>query len=335
MFAMSRARLLVALIVWLAFATVLALYAFSSTASANHSWSDFHWGNRPGLDGQTQPFTLSVENNLTQNATGNAWGGYLRTASSATDPAIKDWSDSTKLDTTIVNKQSWTSTCPATSGQVKVCNKEYGSNGWLGLATVWASDGHITQGTAKMNDTYFKTSKYNKAGWKHLVMCQEVGHTFGLAHTDENNSNANLGSCMDYSGDPDGDGVSSTPDDNRYPGGDDPGTTGVVETEHDYDQLKTIYAHTTDTTTTVGSASAASRMPPAAREINTADPRQRGQLVSRSARGEVEVYERDFGNGNKVITRVIRAVDGTPTLEADGRGGGVDGGTHDHHDHDH
>jgi hypothetical protein len=36
MFAMSRARLLVALIVWLAFAAVLALYAFSSTASANH-----------------------------------------------------------------------------------------------------------------------------------------------------------------------------------------------------------------------------------------------------------------------------------------------------------
>jgi hypothetical protein len=140
---------------------------------------------------------------------------------------------------------------------------------------------------------------------------------------------------MDYSGDPDGDGVSSTPDDNRYPGGDDPGTTDVVETEHDYDQLKTIYAHTTDTTTTVGSASAASRMPPAAREINTADPGQRGQLVSRSARGEVEVYERDFGNGNKVITRVIRAVDVTPTLEADGRGGIVDGGTHDHHDHDH
>ena len=27
---------------------------------------------------------------------------------------------------------------------------------------------------------------------------QEIGHTFGLDHQDENFSNANLGSCMDY-----------------------------------------------------------------------------------------------------------------------------------------
>ena len=75
-------------------------------------------------------------------------------------------------------------------------------------------------------------------------------------------------------------------------------------------------------------------MPPAAREINTVDPRQRGQLVYRSAGGEVEVYVRDFGGGHQVITRVIRAVEeGTPTLEeADGGGGG---GSHDHHDHVH
>jgi hypothetical protein len=33
-------------------------------------------------------------------------------------------------------------------------------------------------------------------------MCQEVGHTFGLDHQDENFNNTNLGTCMDYTNDP-------------------------------------------------------------------------------------------------------------------------------------
>lgn len=35
-----------------------------------------------------------------------------------------------------------------------------------------------------------------------LVTCQEVGHTFGLDHRDENFDNGNLGTCMDYTNDP-------------------------------------------------------------------------------------------------------------------------------------
>jgi hypothetical protein len=328
MFAMSRARLLVALIVWLALAAVLALYAFSSTASANHSWSNYHWGRGAGQ------FTLGLENNLTA---GSPWLQYLQTTSSSDK---NDWSDSTVLDAKIVDNEAWTSTCPATSGRVKACNKEYGDNGWLGLATVWTSSGHILQGTAKMNDTYFNQPRYNTTGWRNLVMCQEVGHTFGLAHTDETNGNANLGSCMDYTGDPDGTRTKSDgtdpwgTKDNQYPGGDNPKTSKVVEIDHDYAHLKKIYGGHADGATTVGSASAASRMPPEARAVNTANRAERGRLVHRSAGGEVEVYVRDFGGGHQVITRVIRAVEeGTPTLEETDGGGG--GGTHDHDDHDH
>jgi hypothetical protein len=35
-------------------------------------------------------------------------------------------------------------------------------------------------------------------------MCQEVGHTFRLDHQDEKFNNVNLGTCMDYTSDPDG-----------------------------------------------------------------------------------------------------------------------------------
>src|SRR4029453_1923478 len=63
---------------------------------------------------------------------------------------------------------------------------------------------------------------YNSNAWRQLVTCQEVGHTFGLDHQDENFTNANLGTCMDYTNDP------ST---NQHPN------------QHDYDQLEAIYAH--------------------------------------------------------------------------------------------
>src|SRR6266571_1036837 len=121
------------------------------------------------------------------------------------------------------------------------------ANGWLGVAQIWVSGLHIIQGTVKLNDTYFNTSTYNKPEWRNLVMCQEVGHTFGLDHQDTNFSNTNLGTCMDYTSNPLG------PPDNEHPN------------QHDYDELVTIYNHL-DSTTTVGTAQTI-RMPPAMTDI--------------------------------------------------------------------
>jgi hypothetical protein len=56
-------------------------------------------------------------------------------------------------------------------------------------------------------------------------MCQEIAHDFGLDHQDEAFSNPNLGSCMDYTNDPDG------PPSNEHPNA------------HDFEQLAAIYAH--------------------------------------------------------------------------------------------
>src|SRR3982750_2621918 len=191
-------------------AAVLALMP----ASANHSWGGYHWART------SNPFTVKIGDNL--NTTN--WKNALSTASS-------DWSKSTVLDTTIVAGQTRPRQCRATNGRDEVCNAAYGFNGWLGIASIWLTDGtHITQGTVKLNDSYFNTATYNTSAWRQLVTCQEVGHTFGLDHQDENFDNANLGTCMDYTNDP------ST---NQHPN------------KHDYDELVSIYLHL-DSTTTLG-----------------------------------------------------------------------------------
>ena len=241
----------------------LATLAISGTAQASHSWNGYHWART------SNPFTLQLGDNVS-----SAWDGYLATTSS-------DWSQSTVLDTTIVAGSTKPRTCKATSGRVEVCNATYGSNGWLGVASISVTGGtHITQGTVKLNDTYFNTSTYNTPAWRNLVSCQEVGHTFGLDHQDTNFDNPNLGTCMDYTNDP------ST---NQHPN------------KHDYDELVTIYSHL-DSTTAVGMVVPAGNRP----QVGN-DPSGWGRQVEGSRAAGHSTYVRDFGGGNMVITFVTWA----------------------------
>ncbi len=242
---------------------VLALAAVISggtIADANHSWSNYHWAR------MSSSFTLRLDDNL-----GTAWKPYLVTASS-------EWSTSSVLDTTIV--LSTNSTCLATRGRVEVCNSTYGSNGWLGVAQIWISKSHITQGVVKLNDTYFN-STHNTPAWRSLVMCQEVGHIFGLDHQDENFSNPNLGTCMDYTNIPNG------PPQNVSPNA------------HDYDQLVSIYSHR-DKITTVGQVVLSGST-----NATGADVAEWGKSVKKDSRGKTSLFERDLGNGEKLLTFVI------------------------------
>jgi hypothetical protein len=277
LFAMTRLRGLGAIVIGSALAVLLALVAFSSDAQANHSWGNYHWART-----NNNLFNLPMGDNVTL-----AWDSYLGTTAT-------DWSASSVLDTTIVAGKTSRSNCRPTSGRVEVCNYRYGSNGWLGVAQIWVNGSHIVQGTTKVNDTYFKTAKYNTPAWRNLVMCQEVGHTFGLDHQDEIFNNTNLGTCMDYTNDPSGLA----------------GTNGTLSNEHpnahDYDQLATIYTHL-DTKTTVGSTSAASTMPPAANQGNLNSRAEWGRKIHESPNGQLELYERDFGGGKRMFTFVILA----------------------------
>src|SRR3990170_5379070 len=123
--------------------TLIALVAFPYSASASHSWGNYHWART------SNPFTLKLGDNVS-----STWDPYLVTTSS-------DWSQSSVLDTTIVAGTQNPRRCRPTSGRVEVCNYRYGNNGWLGLAQIWISGDHITKGLTKVNDSYFNTSTYN------------------------------------------------------------------------------------------------------------------------------------------------------------------------------
>ncbi|MBI2682851.1 MAG: hypothetical protein HYX26_06475, partial [Acidobacteriales bacterium] len=208
----SRRRAMIAVI------TIVALSIFPVITLANHSWGGYHWART------ANPFNLKLGDNVS-----GAWDPVLVTTSS-------DWSQSIVLNTNIVAGLANPKNCRATSGRVEVCNSKYGNNGWLGIAQIWANGLHITQGTVRLNDTYFSTPTYNTTAWRNLVSCQEVGHALGLDHQDATFDNPNLNTCMDYT---------NNPASNQHPN------------SHDYDELVTIYSHL-DSSTTVGS-----KVPPA------------------------------------------------------------------------
>jgi hypothetical protein len=167
-------------------------------------------------------------------------------------------------------------------GPGAMCNAAYGNNGWLGIASISVSGSHIRSGTVRVNDTYFNTATYNTVAWRNLVMCQEVGHIFGLDHQDENFDNPNLGTCMDYT---------NLPSSNQHPNA------------HDYEELDIIYAHAD--ATSAATAAARDEAPPAMDQLYLAGPAQWGRVTSRYGDGRPRVYELDFGRGYKIITHVF------------------------------
>jgi len=174
----------------------------SLTASASHSWANYHWGRT------SQDFPLQVIDSNTPD-----WDGELA-------QTLGDWSKSTAFNLSVTGYDDSSRTrklCRAVSGKIRSCNASYGNNGWLGLASINISGDHITQGTAKMNDSY--SAQFAVQTERDHVMCQEIGHLFGLGHTSEDGSTQNT--CMDYS----------------------QSSTSTRPNQHDYDMLTSKYAH--------------------------------------------------------------------------------------------
>ena len=250
-----------------------------SLVSATHSWSKYHWN-------ISTEQSLASPLKLGDNLTTNEWQSSLALASD-------DWNLSV-LKNQIVNGGSDAS-CRPTLGRVEICNDAYGDNGWLGIAQVWiyrGKDGHIAQAVVKLNDTYFTMPAYNTSAWKNLVTCQEVGHTFGLGHQDESFYNTNLGTCMDYTDDPDG--TLHGQLNNEHPN------------VHDYEMLNSLYAHLNGGNSGNGGSgngrgkNAKVTIPAVALET----PAQWGMAIKHDAQGKNSLYERDLGNGLMVLTHV-------------------------------
>jgi hypothetical protein len=184
-----------------------------------HAWGTYHWS-KTGAQ-----ITPPVVMNLT-----SPWPNYA-------SRVMSDWNASGVIESPwSYGSISSRRRCTSTTGQIEVCNDSYGQNGWLGIAGISLSGGHIVKGYTKLNDTYYATAKYNTPAWRRMVFCQEVGHDYGLGHVNETFTDPNTGSCMDYTNDPSGTAGTNGNLSNEYPN------------SHDYSMLSSIYNHTHATT---------------------------------------------------------------------------------------
>jgi hypothetical protein len=121
--------------------------------------------------------------------------------------AIGDWDagtpDALSLTTSM---RSPDPACVSLDGKLKVCNSDYGPTEWLGFSLVLIRNDIIFASTSKMNDFYHPDSNLAQ---KQYTMCHEVGHGFGLTHSDEQFYNQDRGECMDYT---------ASPQNNDHPG---------------------------------------------------------------------------------------------------------------------
>ncbi len=170
--------------VFIAVFAVAVLLASATPGLAGHAWNTYHWEDEPG-DPHDGSITLTIVDDLSaytalypaviddwDNSDGSPGPLTLNSSSGTSRPSACDNDATDAAGATI-------------AGTIHVCNGSYGKNGWLGLARIWLGpDGHIDAGVALMNDSYMLEpgSSYNDATAQRHVLCQEIGHTFGLGH---------------------------------------------------------------------------------------------------------------------------------------------------------
>ena len=164
--------------IWMTAALIIFISA--SGVYADNQWSSYHWGKNGATDGV---LTLSVGD-----------------SHQPPDPQIPypppDWP--ALLNSVVSN---WDTSPGGYGGQylsvqkvdggtghIESYNANYGNNGWLGLAGIRVTRGkykHIVDGYSKVNEFYITLDGYTgfdmPVEWQH-VLCQEIGHTFGLNH---------------------------------------------------------------------------------------------------------------------------------------------------------
>jgi hypothetical protein len=265
----------------IALAALIAGIIVSTGALANHSWSTYHWART------VNPMPLIMVDSVTGGGSGatEQWDYTL-------DQAQAEWNRSNVLDLRIEQGDESSRArrkCSAITGKLRACNASYGQNGWLGLASInLDSNGHITQGTAKENDSYGSYWDANP-GERENVMCQEIGHVFGLDHTSTDGSDQNT--CMDYSN-------STT-------------VTGI--NQHDIQQLADMYAHldTYDSFAVAGGSTGGTCNSPPGKGCNKNSSASAGETPPMGVRvktnGRTETWVSNDGRGGLWIHFLILA----------------------------
>lgn len=293
------------------FAAVAIAAVAAQPASANHSWSTYHWP----ITGENT--TFDVYTALTQTywrSMTDSTGPTPRTAD-IIDEARRDWGTSSsdpQPGTGTVYKnylkphfagtrpQSEARKCNPISGAIFVCSDSYGFRGWLGIASIWLNGSHITQATTKLNESYHNSGTYSSYSWRAAVACQEIGHDFGLGHQNEDFNTDETESCMEYT---------NRPLDNESPDW------------HDFQQLQTIYdAHLAESPGSggggggggPGNGKGPNKLDPFAfREVGKPLPSESpivsddwGTAIAFDAHGRPNVFELQIRQGFRKITHV-------------------------------
>jgi len=151
-------------------AVAVVVLATAPQASASPCcYQGWHWRR------SHNPFTVTLVLSLT-----SAWQTPIQAAAT-------EWSKSDKFDmvTTPGNSSlSARKACAETSGEVHVCNANYGATGWAGLTEATLNGQHIVRMRVRLNDAE------TPAVYRRLVSCHELGHSVGLGH------NTRSTSCM-------------------------------------------------------------------------------------------------------------------------------------------
>lgn len=263
----------------LALAAVSAV-VLATPVVANHSWASYHW----------ERTTPEIAVPIVDFTTGE-WA-----QSNRVQTAVSDWNQSEYINSPYMRGSATNTACPIVSGEIHVCNDEYGDTGWVGIASITTTRGrttHITGGVSKMNDTYFALPQYDNDVWRQLVMCQEIGHDYGLGHQNESFSTNTTDSCMEYTSTPTA--IDKTPD------------------QHDYYQLANVYAHSHGGGN--GGGPGKGRGKPKKFDVGNR-PADWGTPIGRDAQGRPNLYKRSEASFD-VITHVTWAIGEGPDGDHD------------------
>lgn len=128
------------------------------------------------------------------NALDSTWQTYF-------DAAVQDWDSGTPDALTLSSQVASVPDpdCGIVDGVLKMCNNDFGKTGWMGVNNVVQFDNLIAGSVGMMNDYYFGTHDDAK---RQYTMCHEMGHGFGLPHTDTLMWNLNKRNCLDYTNRP-------------------------------------------------------------------------------------------------------------------------------------
>ena len=168
------------------------------------------------------------------NALDTEWYTYF-------DVAVYDWDNGSPDALTLSSEVASAPDpdCAMIEGVLKICNGDYGNTGWMGINEVLKFENGIAGSVGKMND-YFFGSSLNDHAKRQYTMCHEMGHGFGLPHTDTTLWNRNTGNCLDYT---------NRPKKNMRPG------------QINYDRLVAVYGTVGNTTAPSGSNAAPTGSP--------------------------------------------------------------------------